>query len=197
MAGGAEPAAVPWSRYFLYGSLAIGGLAADLATKSWIFRRLGMPGGDAIWLWSPYLSLETHLNEGALFGIGQGRQPVFIVMSLIAAGSVLAWLFWWGAARDRWLTAALGCVSGGMAGNLYDRLGMPALAWNYPAGRVGQPVYAVRDWVHFQIPGLLDWPVFNVADSLLVCGAALLIVHALFLDRPQPPAEEAGGQGPS
>lgn len=169
----------------LFAVLALGGLALDWGSKGWIFQRLGMPGGDVIWLWQPYLSLETHLNEGALFGMGQGRQPIFIAMSLIAATSVLTWLFWFGAARDLWITTALGSVSGGMIGNLLDRLGAPALAWNYPAQRLGQPVYAVRDWIHFQIPGWFDWPVFNVADSLLVCGAIMLVVHALYLDRSQ------------
>lgn len=175
----------------LFAVLALGGLALDWGTKGWIFQRLGMPGGDIIWLWQPYLSLETHLNEGALFGIGQGRQAVFVVMSVLASASVLTWLFWWGAARDGWITTALGCVSGGMIGNLLDRLGAAELIWNYPPDRVGQPVYAVRDWIHFQVQGWIDWPVFNVADSLLVCGAAMLIVHALFLDRP--PA----GDGPA
>jgi lipoprotein signal peptidase len=40
-------------------------------------------------------------------------------------------------------------------------------------------VYAVRDWLNFQ---LINWPIFNLADSFLVCGAALLIWHAF---RPQ------------
>ncbi len=181
---------VPVSRHLVFGTLASGGLAIDLATKSWMFGRLGMPGeGGRIDLWQGVLTLETHLNEGALFGMGQGRVPWFVAAALVAAIFILYWLFYQGAARDWWLTVALGSVSGGMLGNLYDRLGWPALAWNYPPARLGERVHAVRDWIHFQIPGVLDWPVFNVADSLLVCGALMLMAHALFVDRRETPPD--------
>ena len=49
----------------------------------------------------------------------------------------------------------------------------------------GDPVYAVRDWIHVMI-GTWPWPTFNIADSLLVCGAILLVWHAF--------AHEAGKQ---
>ena len=93
-----------------------------------------------------------------------------------------------GAAHDRLLTVALGCVTGGIFGNLYDRLGLPGLTWPAAGPRTmpGDPVYAVRDWLHFKIDGLIDWPIFNIADSLLVCGAALLVWHAL-QSEPEPP----------
>ena len=44
-----------------------------------------------------------------------------------------------------------------------------------PIHAEGAPVYAVRDWLDFH---LIRWPIFNLADSFLVCGAALLIWHA-------------------
>jgi lipoprotein signal peptidase len=81
-------------------------------------------------------------------------------------------------------------IMGGIFGNLYDRLGLPGLAWNYPAERVGDPVYAVRDWLHLQVQAndgrvLFDWPVFNIADSLLVCGSILLVVYGLKTGEPR------------
>jgi len=65
----------------------------------------------------------------------------------------------------------------GIFGNLYDRLGFPRLE-----SSPGTTIYAVRDWLHFQIEPVFDWPIFNIADSLLVCGAALLVWHAFTAD---------------
>src|SRR5689334_2315518 len=118
----AEPrmnATVPRTRYVVFFAIAIGGCALDLWTKHWIFGRLGMPGGDAIWLWKPYFSLATSLNEGALFGWGQGKGMLFSCLSVVAALGVIYWLFIGQAARDRWLTIALACVMAGIFGNLY------------------------------------------------------------------------------
>jgi signal peptidase II len=77
---------------------------------------------------------------------------------------------------DRGLVAALALITGGILGNLYDRLGVPRLVWHAPAGRVGEPVRAVRDWIHFELPGVIDWPIFNLADCWLVIGAAIMVL---------------------
>ena len=67
-------------------------------------------------------------------------------------------------------------VTGGILGNLYDRLGL----WSTAADRV----HAVRDWIlisygGYDLPVLgHSWPNFNIADSLLVCGAGMLFWHA-------------------
>jgi signal peptidase II len=179
----AEPAGgcVPWNRYVVFFTLAIAGCLVDLATKSWIFNWLGMPGERPIWwIWPGVLGFETSLNEGALFGLGQGMVVVFAILSVLAAIGVLYWLFIAGAAQDFLLTVALGLVTAGIFGNLYDRLGLPDLSWNYANAlhQVGDPVYAVRDWILVLI-GRFHWPNFNIADSLLVSGAFLLVWHAL------------------
>lgn len=196
--GGAWMRAVPPRRLIVFAAIVVVGLSVDLATKSWAFSRLGMPqpGGPVIWVVPGVLSLETSLNEGALFGIGQGRGAFFAIASVLAALGISYWLFAAGAARDRALTVALAAVMAGICGNLFDRLGLPGLNWNYPPERIGEPVYAVRDWIHFKIEGLIDWPVFNIADSLLVCGAALLLWHAFWNDAPEN-ASESSSKGPS
>jgi signal peptidase II len=165
----------------LFLTIALVGCVADLATKSWIFAKLGMPGtGDPIVLWPGVLSLTTSLNEGALFGFGQGKVTWFAVVSIVAAAGIGYWLLAAGGLSDRLLSVALGCIMAGILGNLYDRLGMPGMEWNYPPDRVGEAVHAVRDWIHFEIAAIgFDWPVFNIADSLLVCGAALMLWHAM------------------
>jgi signal peptidase II len=157
--------------------IALTGCALDLGTKRWIFDRLGMPDPRRrISLIDGILSLETSLNEGALFGIGQGQRLLFVALSLVAVVGIVIWLFHLRAAHDGFLTAALGLITGGILGNLWDRLGVPGLVWHYGM-RVDEPVYAVRDWIHFKIENLIDWPVFNIADSMLVVGVALLMWH--------------------
>ena len=167
---------VPASRYLLFLLVTVLGCTADLLTKSWIFDRLGYPTKQSIWIIDGVLSLETSLNEGALFGIGQGLVAVFATLSILAALWIVYWLFVRQAASDLWLTLALACIMAGIFGNLYDRLGLPGLTWPYATAvhEAGDPVYAVRDWIHFQYKRF-DWPIFNIADSLLVCGAGLLL----------------------
>jgi signal peptidase II len=164
--------AVPANRYVFFILLAAGGLTADLWTKAWAFSSLGMPGGEQHWLWEGHVGFETSLNEGALFGIGQGQVTLFATLSVVALGGIVAWLFYAGAAQDLLLTIALGMVTGGILGNLYDRLGMHGLS------RDGEPIHAVRDFVLWQVNERWRWPNFNIADSLLVCGAGLLLWHA-------------------
>jgi signal peptidase II len=136
----------------------------DLLTKHWIFQWRGGPqAGNIWWIWDGYVGIETAINTGALFGLGQGRVGLFAAFSVVAIVGILYWLFVSGAAQDLLLTIALGCVFGGVLGNLYDRLGI----W----GHAG-----VRDWI-LLCYGDYTWPNFNIADSLLVCGAALLLWH--------------------
>lgn len=174
---------MPGNRYGIFFSLAILGCLADLATKSWIFGQLGMPGGHTWWIWEGVVGFQTSLNEGALFGVGQGMVPIFAALSVVAALAIVWWLFVAGAARDLLLTVALGLITAGIFGNLYDRLGLPGLHWNFANALHdrGDPVFAVRDWILVMI-GDWPWPNFNIADSLLVCGAGLLLFHAFRAD---------------
>ena len=157
--------------------LALVAAVVDLVSKSVLFTRLGMPGEQApIVLVAGMLALETNLNEGALFGLGQGMGMVFAAVSCAAIAGIL-WMVSRGETRtDGALLTALGLITGGIIGNLWDRLGIPGLVWHAPAERVGQPVLAVRDWIHFQLDGVIDWPIFNLADTWLVIGAGLLLL---------------------
>ncbi len=174
------------SRILVFCALATVGLGLDLWTKSLLFDRLGMPGRQSVeWIVPGLFGFQTSLNEGALFGIGQGYAWLFAALSILAAGGVLVWLFVYRAAEDWMLAVALGCVMAGIFGNLYDRLGLHGLTWpeNHPAA--GEPVYAVRDFILVMI-GTWPWPTFNIADSLLVVGAGLLLGHAVFYSESAP-----------
>ena len=189
----------PLAGWLLFAAAAVLATASDLLSKEWIFQELGMPGDQpAIVLLPEMLSLRTNLNEGALFGMGQGLGLVFAAISFVALTGIGVMVFricrqrarGEASALDLWSLAALGLITGGILGNLYDRLGMPGLTWHAPADRFGTPVLAVRDWIHFAIEGVIDWPIFNLADAYLVTGAAILVVVSLFQTR------ESGGDAP-
>jgi signal peptidase II len=174
----ASGVAFPRSRYAVFFSVAAVCLGVDLWTKDWIFAKLGreLPG-HVWWFWEGHVGLQLSLNRGALFGIGQGWIPLFVILSVVAAIGIGFWLFRMNEARSLWLTVTLGIMTGGIFGNLYDRLGLHGLVDPI----TGESEYAVRDWILFQWDDAWVWPNFNVADSLLICGAAMLVFHAFFM----------------
>jgi signal peptidase II len=177
----------------LFTAIAIVSAAIDLVTKWALFRRLGMPGErPGIVLVPQLLTLETNLNEGALFGMGQGMGLLFAGISCVAIGGILYAVSRRPTREDRWLLVALALIAGGIVGNLYDRLGLPGLTWHAPPGRAGTPVLAVRDWIHFSLQGIIDWPIFNLADTWLVIGAGLLLLLSLRAPPADPQAATEG-----
>lgn len=108
------------------------------------------------------------VNRGALFGWGGGRTDGqdlnvwFAVVSFLAAVGITYWSTRPAARSDRLLCASLGLILAGTLGNLYDRIVFSG----------------VRDFLHWY--RYFDWPVFNIADCCLVCGAGLLLAHAFF-----------------
>ncbi len=175
---------VPRNRYVVFAAIAVVGCAVDLLTKHWVFQWRGMPRwSNEWWLWEGYVGIQTALNDGALFGWGSGFGPLFALLSLVAAVGIVVWLFGYGAAHDWLLTLALAFIMGGIGGNLYDRLGL----WENPE-LAGEFRSEVRDWILLRY-GEFTWPNFNVADSLLVCGAALLMTHGvLYKEESQSPS---------
>lgn len=166
-------------RWLAYFGIVIGGTTADLWTKQAVFAARGLPGElPPWWLIEPYVGIETAVNPGALFGMGAGWGKLFAVLSIVAAVAILVWLSKFQAIKSWWLVVALASVTGGIFGNLYDRLGM----WNPPADR---PEWqsGVRDWILFRYESY-TWPNFNIADSLLVCGAIMLAVHSFLTPVP-------------
>lgn len=155
--------------------LAALGCGVDLWSKQRVFTWLGPPSGRVHWFWEPYFGLETSINTGALFGIGQGQVLYFAAVSVIAIAAIEYWLLAAGGGRQMWLAVAFGLILGGILGNLYDRLGL----WG---------THGVRDWILFRY-GRFVWPNFNVADSCLVGGAAMIILHSIM--QPAPRADRA------
>lgn len=98
--------------------LALIGLGVDLWSKAWAFDHL-RPGEVRPFI-PGVLEFRLSLNPGALFGLGSGLVPVFIIASIAALGFVI-YLFA-GTRRGQWvLHAALSLILAGAMGNLYDR----------------------------------------------------------------------------
>ena len=117
---------VPISRYVAFGLIATTGVLADLSSKSRVFAVLGYPqrSTEPFFEGAVTFRLYTSLNEGALWGMGQGYAWLFAALSLVAVIGVVYWLFFRGAAVSWWLTVSLALIMSGTLGNLYDRLAL-------------------------------------------------------------------------
>ncbi|MGH3992702.1 MAG: signal peptidase II, partial [Pseudonocardiaceae bacterium] len=102
---------------------------------------------------------------GAAFGMATGMTWL---LTLIAVGVVVAIIRAAGRLRSRGWAVALGLVLGGALGNLTDRV------FRAPGPLSGHVV----DMVSLFAPDGSVWPVFNLADSAIVCGGVLLVLLA-------------------
>jgi lipoprotein signal peptidase len=191
---------------WLFWTLVIVGFALDQGSKYGIFRALYNDGhggnypllaeafditvsytreretGEGLLSWLRTRSGEhlPKVNRGALFGLGNENargehwNGLFLLVSLGAALAILGWSLRRGSGRDPYLCLSLGLILAGTLGNLYDRVVFDG----------------VRDflWWYWQV----NWPVFNLADCCLVCGASLLLWQAL--GSPAPAAEHPSAQ---
>ena len=151
---------------------ALGGivLILDQAAKWLALRRLGP--GVPVDMIDGFFSLTLVMNPGLAFGmlgnVPPGWRWVVALLSIVALG-VLASL----ATRllpegGRVAAVAIGMIFGGAAGNLIDR------------ARFG----AVVDFLDFYWRGW-HWPAFNVADSAISVGVALLALRMLTAKPPK------------
>lgn len=158
-------------------SIAIVGtiLAADIATKRWALEALA--GGRQIELLGGLLPLTLAFNRGAAFGLTIGNDPrwIFIPVTVAAIGLLVVLLVQ--AARDdhlRIVSASL--VLAGALGNLVDRV-----RWDR----------GVVDFIGPVPLGFADFPIFNVADVAITCGAVALALSFWLEERALSRAREA------
>jgi signal peptidase II len=122
-----------------------------------------LEGGEPVRVIGDLLRLRVIRNSGAAFSIGTGMTIIFTV---IAAGVVIAILRTARRLRSVPWAITLGLLLGGALGNLTDRV------FRSPAPFQGHVV----DWV--EIFPVTRFPVFNVADSAIVCGGILAVFLA-------------------
>ncbi len=144
-------------------ALALAVIALDQATKLWLYQYLVVDGVRAVPV-LPFFNLVTVWNYGVSFGMfntgAEATAWIFGLLALAISGALIVWLV----RTDRvLLTGALGLIVGGAIGNVIDRF------------RFG----AVFDFLDFHAFGW-HWPAFNVADSAITVGVAVLFVDSLF-----------------
>ena len=175
-------------RLILFLTISAAGLIADLWTKSYMFEELGLPHetiGVDWWIIENFFGFQTAVNQGALFGMGQGGSSIFALFSVIAFTAILFWFVRGEAWKSLFLTICLACITGGVIGNFYDRMG-----WWHGTDIHPDYAYGVRDFILFTYQDLV-WPNFNIADCLLVCGASLLVFYSFKYDEPKKGKDDA------
>jgi len=171
-------------------------LALDLVSKVLVVAELmhrppvKLPGG--------FLWLVHARNPGAAFSFAEGATVVFTAVAAIVIVVIVRTA---AKLRSTAWAISLGLVLGGAAGNLVDRL------FRSPAPLRGWVV----DWISLRSPdGRMLFPIFNLADSGIVCGGILAVLLALLgvemdgtrgtrggRDEPAPAAPTAAAQPPT
>ena len=143
-------------------AVAAAAIIADQLTKQVIGRTLDV--GDSVDIVGPF-SIHHVENSGIAFGLFSSRTTVVIAVTALAVGWMV-WFFARSGRRHTVLPVALGLVLGGSIANLIDRV------------RLGR----VTDFLDLEA-----WPAFNLADTFIVVGVAVLFGALVLADRPRRP----------
>lgn len=139
----------------------------DVASKWWALgpMALGQRGVEV----TPFFNLVLVWNYGISFGmLSEHGDAVRLGLIAVTIAIIVGLCLWLRRVSDRYTASAIGLVLGGAVGNLLDRF------------RYG----AVVDFLDFHW-GPYHWPAFNVADSAIVVGVALLAWKS-FTEKPAP-----------
>lgn len=156
-------------------------LLLDIVTKRWALDALN---GNPSELFGGMVPLTLAFNRGAAFGLSIGNDPRwFFIPVTVLAMVLLAYLLVRTDEEDRFRIFALSLVMTGALGNLIDRV-----RWDR----------GVVDFIGPIDLGFMDWPIFNVADMAISCGAVALAISFWMEDAEEPAeAPELATEDPS
>jgi signal peptidase II len=150
-------AARPW-HWAALGAIAVAAVLADQLTKHVVASQLWLD--ENVKVLGPF-SIHHVQNSGIAFGLFAQATGVVIVLTLVAVGWMIVYFLRSGA-RHPLLPVAVGLLIGGSVSNLADRI------------RLGH----VTDFLDLRY-----WPAFNLADSFIVIGVAILLGALVSADR--------------
>ena len=133
-------------------------VALDQASKLAIQEHL-RPGAQLVI--TDFFSLTLAFNKGMAFSLMRDAQGSRYFLSAVAVAAVVIMVWLLRRGGDRWYCAGLALILGGAIGNLWDRIALGHV--------VDFLLFHWRDWYY---------PAFNVADSAITVGAALLLLDA-------------------
>jgi signal peptidase II len=177
-------------KWILFSVVTVLSLVADQVTKIWARAALPVqpkgcdvpydimahkcmgvakPVVDGYWDW------RLSMNPGSAFGLFAGTSFARVALSLVGIGAVIGMIYMLRKSRpdQRVLHWALALVAGGAIGNLVDRI------------YFGQ----VTDFILWHY-GTHEWPVFNVADVVLVVGVGLMFIDIQKESKPKKEAQK-------
>jgi signal peptidase II len=140
-------------------------LAADQGVKYWVLHGLHLQDGHLLVV-LPVVNFVLVWNHGITFGMfaGDGAK---LLLATVASAVIIALCIWLWRSKNWVSVLAIGAITGGAIGNVADRL------------RYG----AVVDFIQAHIAGVYFPWVFNIGDSAICCGVAVLMLENL-LRRP-------------
>ena len=151
-------------RIGLFLAVALVALTLDVVSKVLVVAQLSGEAPKRTLGGLVYLDLAR--NSGAAFSLGTGFT---VILTAVAAAVVVIILRTASRMRSVGWAVSLGLILGGALGNLADRI--------FRAPGVGRG--HVVDWISVFGPNGEHWPIFNIADSAICCGAVLAAVLAL------------------
>ncbi|KIG16581.1 Lipoprotein signal peptidase [Enhygromyxa salina] len=150
-------------------------IGLDLWSKAWAWEHL--KDGPSVEVIEHFFYLKFGFNTGSAFSFLRDEswaRYFFITVTFLALG-YMGWLAWKMPTSRVYGFIAVGLIAAGAAGNLHDRFVRVMPVWMN-----GEFVerHGVIDFLQFYYPWKQDsyWPIFNVADTALVCGVALLLI---------------------
>lgn len=151
-------------KYVIFAALALVSAVADQVSKAWVQQHLPALGRGGMSVLGRRLILIYAENTGIAFSQFQNLSGGRVVLSLVALGALALMIGYLRKvpASNVGTIAGLGLIWGGALGNVIDRVAHGS----------------VTDFVlvNLGVWPFNPWPVFNVADALLVAGVALLIL---------------------